>query len=477
MAFNAVFHTFSKKLNSTKQPTGSGTAFTVDLKDSCSIVNPILRIHNTANWNPSSLNYCYIAEFSRYYFVNDWTYSLGEWECELESDPLASFKTEIGAMSKYVLRSSYINDKNIVDSFYPPKSKKPTFYTDTKDFLFETDLDGGMYVIGTASRDADGAGAITYYTMTSAQIRTFIRYMIQSPSDAWTATWSTLGDTLLKAAMQPFDYIKSCKWFPTTYFSLVSTNPMFGPYQSDATAQYLDSDSTNWPTISKTLDLPSNWGTSEAKYRTQPYANVFIVFNPWGIIELNPVDLADADSVTVTIYPDYISGDCLLKIFKNVGANSYFLTQSNAKIAVEISLTNNSLNIPGLGTGIAAAATALSKIGAASSAVSLASLAAGAAGILDIANSLTPTAAGSVGMQAGGSKAMDGICTLIYTTTDFAEEKNSEFGKPLCKDAILNTLPGFIMCGDGDFDSYGSEVYLQEQEKIKEYLANGFFYE
>ena len=66
------FFTFSKKKNSTAQPSlSSGTTFTVDLKEDCSIMNPVLVM--TANttgmpnpFTPAYFNYAYIQKFSHH---------------------------------------------------------------------------------------------------------------------------------------------------------------------------------------------------------------------------------------------------------------------------------------------------------------------------------------------------------------------------------------------------------------------------
>ena len=68
------FFNFSKKKNSTKQPTtGSGTQYTgVELKDDCSILNPVIKVRVAGIPVPTvapvnTFNYAYIAKFQRYY--------------------------------------------------------------------------------------------------------------------------------------------------------------------------------------------------------------------------------------------------------------------------------------------------------------------------------------------------------------------------------------------------------------------------
>ena len=98
----AEFWAFSKKRNSTKQPTsGSGTSYTnIQLKEATSILHPVIVLSVAGMTVPTvapvnTFTYCYIAKFNRYYFVDDWTYNEGKWEASLTIDVLASHKTEI----------------------------------------------------------------------------------------------------------------------------------------------------------------------------------------------------------------------------------------------------------------------------------------------------------------------------------------------------------------------------------------------
>ena len=101
-----TFWNFSKKSNSTARPSGTAAGtFDVKLKDACGILHPVLEIYKDASFNPHNWNYAYIASWGRYYYVSDWQWVLGRWECTLDVDALASYRTEIGNASKYILRS------------------------------------------------------------------------------------------------------------------------------------------------------------------------------------------------------------------------------------------------------------------------------------------------------------------------------------------------------------------------------------
>ena len=117
-------YSFEKKKNSTKQPliSSATTLTSVQLKDETSIMNPVLLVNPSNSalpspFVPSGFNYANIPSFGRYYYISDWTWKNGIWECTLNVDVLASFKTAIGNTSAYVERSASMYDSNVVDGF------------------------------------------------------------------------------------------------------------------------------------------------------------------------------------------------------------------------------------------------------------------------------------------------------------------------------------------------------------------------
>lgn len=467
---------FSKRINSTAQPSASA-ALILDckLKDQSGVLHPALEIYQSAAWNPSSYNYARILSFGRYYFVSEWAWVLGRWECTLQVDAMASWKTDIGAMTKYIVRASYDYDSRIADTFYPPLALEPYYYYDTADFAFDQDFAYGMYVLGVANREGTGAGAITYYTLTSSQIRALVQYMLVTPTDVWTQGFSGLTDVLYRSFYSPFDYIKTCRWFPFTFAALNTVNIKFGNYESTATGAILNSDAEYWLTDSRVLNLPTNWLNQDAKYRVSPYAHLYLVMNPWGVIELNPMDLSDSTQLKIRIFPDLISGDCLMKVYKIVNSTERIICQQTAKISVDINLSASSFDLGGIlrgGTAIAGGIGAAVATGGASAIIGGALAA--AAGVNEAVNAATPSMSNSIGQTAGGARAMEGIATLIYTHVLFTGEDNSEFGRPLMRSGLLSAHPGYIKCLDGELIS---SCWPEEKEVISGYMIGGFFYE
>lgn len=490
MAFDVRFYSFSKRTNSTKVPTGTPETYSCVLKDNTDIINPTLQIRGNAAFNPKYLNYCWIAQFSRYYFINTWRYVPGLWECDCNIDVLATFKPVIEDKEKYILRSSYRYNKNLVDTLYPVQAWQPDYYTDEATFNFSHSFDYGVYILGVANNSVNGVGAISYYCMGSSTIRRLVEYMMPTLSD-WTNSFSGFTDVLYRSIYGPFDYIKSCKWFPISYTPSTQLETIrFGNYNANEYstedggqtydyriyARPLDDDITDWFSDTRTLYLPTGWLSLDAKYRSAPYAHLYLVINPWGVIELNPLDFTNSRTIKLYIYADFVSGDGILKIYKVVGSREEFITQKTAKISIDVNLSQSSLDASGVLSGAAKTAAGIGAIIASGGIGGVVSggIEAGS-GVTSVAMSAQPTLAGSLGVSFDNAVSIEGKATLIYQSTYFADEDNTEYGKPLCEKHVISSIPGFIKCGDGDIDIAGA--MKQELDMISEHLVNGFFYE
>lgn len=88
--------------------------FDVELKDSCSVQNPVLLLSKYSN-----SNYCYISDFGRYYYIDDITQIRKNlWQYTLRCDVLMSLKNDILNSKAIIERTEsqkYYN-KNFDDS-------------------------------------------------------------------------------------------------------------------------------------------------------------------------------------------------------------------------------------------------------------------------------------------------------------------------------------------------------------------------
>ena len=224
--------TFTKRSNSTKQPDMTGrTPFTCKLKAPCSIMQPVLQFNFTEAWKATLyyLNYAYLPDFGRYYFITNWTYNGALAECSLKVDTLASFKTAILASSQYVLRAYSDYDGYIKDTKYPVKASAPSIqvglYTNNP---LQPPISGGVrlngcFVVGIISDEPSVTGCVSYYAMSDTELAEFMAGLF-TLSTQWGGGGQDLADGLKKAITDPMQYVISCTWMPYTVTDFLNQN-------------------------------------------------------------------------------------------------------------------------------------------------------------------------------------------------------------------------------------------------------------
>lgn len=513
---NINFYSFTKRSNSTAQPsTGAETVLSCQLKEETNMVNPTLVINAVpVAWNPI-WNYVQIPDFNRYYFINNWRWLNGVWECDCICDVLASFKTEIGNLSEYVLRSSAEYNGQVVDMQYPTTAETVVNAT-MLDGLFQAVYAGGYYVLGVISNDAANAmGAVTYYQMTPAQLADLKQYMMSDTFladqglDVQTVT-DVLPNELLKTLYDPYKYIASCVWMP------------FSMSEIPASWKTLESIAFGWWT-------PTAGGTAIQGYRINPngfvatlYANnangripvyghpqrfdrgVFLdhapfvdrmlYYPPFGSIPINDDSIIGGDFIRVQVKVDLVLGDAVLEVYHDrpLGNDEYInmgiIARVSAPLAVPIQLAQSTIDING---SVTAAETLAIQGTVAAFMGSAAKNGSTIGGMLETfgdtvrgAVSSTFSAIGDVVQNPVGQLQTSGTNGSVaqYSTNPYfvqksrivAADDNPQKGRPLCDVRILNTIPGFIMVDTPDVPIAAME---SERQQIIAFLSSGFYYE
>ena len=120
-----LYNNKSDKRNLIKNITEIKTV-TATAKGDISIISPVLIFNFT---DMSGINYCYISELKRYYYIKNFTYLTGKRiQLNLEIDVLMSYAEEIKALKVNVLRYSGISPTYIADGRIP-------LYSNTKQYV------------------------------------------------------------------------------------------------------------------------------------------------------------------------------------------------------------------------------------------------------------------------------------------------------------------------------------------------------
>lgn len=467
-----LYQNFSKRQNSTKQPTG-GSVCDVVMKRECSILNPVFLLDGV----DPSVNYC--RWNGRYYFINDIVLQNNNiYELRCDIDVLATWKTQIGASSQYVLRSASAFDGNVVDGFYPAK-KQPVAKKHEADPRpsWAANIDSGYYVIGIISGTGSQGGTVTqgttqYYCMSPGSFNTFAQNVFTE------ANWTNF-QSADRYSFNPVQYIASVMWFPVlppvsgqmlqgvkvgweniACTALVMTDPIFSQIH------YFDVD-----------DHPQ--AATRGNYlNSAPYSEYILKFPPFPDTDIDG-DIISMRNTGASIMAqhsiDMVTGRAQLRVSCVINSPepmSYELGRREVQLGVNIQIAQIAVNRIGVAQGIISTAAGFVSSLLTGNVPGL--IAGTASGILSAYQTAQPRVS-----SAGSNDTLLGVLShtepyLYEIFHQIVDEDNDDYGRPLCETRILNTLSGYILCSHAEIDIPGLPA---ERDQIMNYLDSGFFYE
>lgn len=472
MGFTANFYVFSKKENSTAIPSGTPSfSYSIVLTEECSIVNPIVIVRTDRT--PTALNYCYIAEFGRYYFINNWVWKEGRWVAYMQCDVLATYRTTIADTSLYFLRTSTAYDGTVQDLLYPSK-KDPVITQITQNeqwwyngtFSYRT----GYWILGIVSTN----GVTSYYAMDYTTFRKFCDKLLGTIDWAQLNT-QEISDSLTKALFNPFQYVVSCMWFPDLgskdgwfipsaikfgWWSFDTETSVFEPYEIPDSAY-----------IERTIQLrfPEHPQAEDrgVYLNKKPYRYCYLFINPWGCIEIDTDCMKEAyTEIDAVMRIDLISGTGICRVVGKSAeiSNPQVIVQKATQFGVPVQISDIRQNIGGVFGGI------LSSLSSATYGNFL--------GVVNgLGNALTsnmPRLEESLGSN-GSVVGLSYYPTCLTICYEVVDEDNADNGRPYCKNGTCKALGvGYYIAENGSILISGATK--NELDSIKSYLEGGFYY-
>ena len=481
-----VYTSFSKRKNSTKQPTG-GTSVTCDIKHTNSMRQPTFHINKddlTGGITPESIKYVKDADHSIYYFVDDVEYVPNKFyalHCTI--DPMATYKGAITGSTQFVKYSAsnynvMINDARCIPNrtVYIGKHLAQTSWKAYNDV--------GYYVLDCISNLSLACPEfICHYFMTSADIDNLAHVLFNTNG----SDLQSIFDNLKKVVLDPYHSIIGCRWIPLD-ISTVSGKSMV---QSDTIR--LGASKVEFGGVSPqgyyitTPSLPNTYSdqvtdtdsvkfeftaadAGEWRYKddfrlNSPYTEAQLWLPGYGFIDVNPLNIAY--SCTVERVVDMITGDVTILVYgqSESGGDTILLNKVEQNISVEIPIGQMTRK-----TGEA---------------------------ILGIAGAISGTLFGNVG--GGISDGMDAIKKLVpqsehsghvtgrsfltqlepfvneYTfDTQDPDDLTLTCGRPLMDKVTLSTLSGYCECMNASVSINGFDA---DRDIINGYLNSGFYIE
>lgn len=449
-----LYKNFSKRRNSTKQPTG-GTTAEVYLKENTSIENPTFLIDGI----DTSVNY--VSAFGNYYYVSDITLGNNNiYEISCTKDALATHKGAIGSYSAYIERCSSTYDEMIADEYLSTTQELLS-----SEYAF-TSIDGipaigdGCYLFKTMARNG-----LNIYGTSDLDVLTGLFTESTYGFDDFHSMVQSLG--LMQ--MNPSEYIVSCLWVPFSLnqFAGTSEGVAIGFWElGSVTAKKI---STRYMERYGKINLPENPYDDFRKYDSR-FSRYNLYLPGVGSVNLDAVDLND--DLYYYMAFDIFTGAVQYTISRRNALNVIIATydgQLGCPIELSSSHTNiNSLVETSLGTIASVGANLLSDnpVGAFTSAFG---------GAVSVANTFTSPVS-SIHGTAGNIARIQAHKQIIVNLSNL-ESKDfpvSQLGRPLHEVKTISSLSGYIKCAGASVSVAGK---ASDSETINSYLNSGFYYE
>ena len=506
---NITLYTFSKRARSTKRPTG-GQTFTCTAKAPFNVLSPsvILALQGGATANPYAWNYAYISDFSRYYHINEWTNNGQTWTATLTVDALASWKTQIGAHSLYVYRSSYRFNDRIVDTIYPQKVipnqsvvKLPKPWT-----VGGTNAAGDIFSIAHIIAGIISGNGTKYYAFSPANWTAFLTGLFSNAYYSAVLTeFGAIEYPEAKVAVNPIQFIASAVYVPLG----VGNNNYQIPYVQSVTAikvgsvtvgttvpasftayeVYTTMPDTPWTYTITSQDAPALGPHPQAATRGQwlnfsPYTEYELFYPPVGIIQLDPDVVSNVDQLIIRVYMDYKAARGMLEVVGNKTASfpRHERQLFRGEFAIGASIMLSNVMTPGSSTSARASYSAASNVFGDGDGFSGAMW--GVVGKIPLIGGMWENGVSSYvhgqipHLSTSGSNAtvvdMGGTPQIVINHWIIADDDNESKGRPLCEVCQISTIPGFITACPDDLSIPCTATELSD---IQAAVRSGFYYE
>ena len=530
----AEFFKFSKRKNSTKQPTGSGTQYSIDLKSGTSYISPtfLLAISGTPDYN-------YLKFENRFYFVTDIVSVRNDlWEIYCKMDVLATAKTEITASTQFVSYSSSAGSTWLADTRIP--------LLKSTDVNSDSSLTGILSTIGCYILTVVGKAACISYAISSAgtlsnilneiqnwrddginnefaklqnpssqynypsiqvlpsgatqaqcfnALFTQLADVFESLGDAFTDIQDKIGTTIASvgdaaigtgfignAYQQAPQCIRSCIWVPFDIAlapgaSGVSSNIYLGVYDTQEVGTPITGEAV---TGSNTVNIP--WHYTD--WRRSVCEDVYLYLPLVGLVQLSGDSITHASTITIHWSVTYTDGVINYKLECGGEIIGSYAGQCSANFPLGLAQQASAGEVY---QSIIAGVEKMASTGI-SAASSLNPMAWGIGGVAlgmeahsavyDVINAKNTTHVSCVGGAGGGAGiglGRDCICyTVAHETIVSPATMKDTMGLPTMKPMALSTLTGYCECANAHVEL---DLPAPVMDAVDSYLNSGFYIE
>lgn len=466
------FYRFSKRINSTAQPSTAAVTLQCQLKEPTSVESPTLII-NRNNYNPS-LNYAYIPAWGMFYFVNNATMDTGNRaniECSI--DRLATYRSSIFDFTAFVERSSIqyndmfsdnivSNTENIIRSASASTSIGAPFQANP-----------GCYLLRAVNNDSSSLG-LTTYILNQSQLKDVLGFLFTKANFT-----DVLSDAVVQSFFNPFQYIVSLRWMPvigSTFFQIPEStkNVVIGWWDTGITSNVISKDGAITSAVS--IDIPASSYSDFRRYDSS-FTRYSLYLPMVGTVGLAAEDTYNGLKCTLSL--DALTGEGEYHITNN---NNVLISTYKTQMSVDVQIGQMSTGLYSIaqsaGDLLGSAVGKIPVIGKAAG-EAVGNFATGAIGALASMNPVTSqfNQSPSVNGQAGAKYPIESYPNIICTVNcvGSGERATATVGRPLYATKKLSDLAGgYVKCGGASIAIPG---YEDDASTINNFLNTGVWLE
>lgn len=469
MALTAKFYTFSKRKNSTKQPTGASTDFNIALKGGSSFLTPtfFLDIQSRPDFN-------YVEFENRYYYITDIVNSRNHlWEIHCKVDALATHKTEIGNTPALILYATGGKD-DIIDTRIPTKATV-TITNSTSQITGFNILDdtSGAVILSVVGTGSFGTYLLKDSTAVKELMSNVTIYTAQRVTDLVTGFQQMLSDGNIG------QNIKAAIAIPIMWTPQGSSSALYlGDYPCTYSGgQAIEAYNLQGEYVVKgdsNISIP--WGRS-GWLRNAPYTEVYLYVPFIGTMTLPTNDIINNESLDVEFSINVTSGDVAVLISGH--NDGRFIATASANIAMTTPYGSSNISAGKVANAVVTgSAGVLGALATSNPYTAIAALGGGlAASAGQMLNAWHGETAGGGGLGGGASHGLYKFvrCAVVkHNLTDSQANLNDIIGKPVMEKHTINSYSGFVqtdgMCVIGSMSE-------KEYDEINSACNKGIYFE
>lgn len=473
MALTVDFYNVAKRRNSTFVPADDVILKTEKaiLKSGCGVLSPTLILNFSVTSKPHTYNYVRIRELNRFYWVKEWSVAdgVGNWECYLDVDVLASYKEKIESSNFYITRTSVASDGDIIDTMMATKPMLHR-YRVVGDYLWqpsESGFKGGCFVVGVVGRD----GVTQFYKMGYGQFINFADAMFKNcdwlKTEGASSKLAQFGDDVIKTIINPAQYITSVMWFPSG--TLVPSGQdmqgiNLGWWGIPLSSGLSKIDDVKLVTVINASVTPTaHPDEAYGNYlNSYPYRKICLYIPCFGSFWLDSSKIKSGASVDCVVQVDFRTGMAFVEVStKTADGTKFILDTRYSQVGVSVQVSDMKTNLVGALSSALGASTSM--------------LTGNPLGVVaGIGNAMSQgvipdiNTSGNFGTTCNISST---LVAMVYSARIIGNFNNAK-GKPYCKWGNMHNLGnGYYQVLNGDIPI--EHAYESEIQDIKNFLESG----